>query len=115
MEQRKKELKEQYKQMKPEMGILMVTSLANNKHFLIAAPNLRGMENRIKFQLSMGSFPNRTLQQDWDAYGEGNFKIETLDTLEYSKDETKTDHREDLEELREIWIERFREEQKELY
>ncbi|HHT72398.1 MAG TPA: GIY-YIG nuclease family protein, partial [Firmicutes bacterium] len=45
MEQRKKELKEQYKQMKPEMGILMVTSLANNKHFLIAAPNLRGMEN----------------------------------------------------------------------
>ena len=31
MEQRKKELKEQYKQLKPDMGILMVTSKANNK------------------------------------------------------------------------------------
>ena len=42
--------------------------------------------------------PSGTLQQDWKTYGKDNFAIEVLDTLEYSKDESKTDYSEDLAE-----------------
>ena len=83
--------------MKPEMGILMVTSLANNKHFLSSRPNLRAWRDRIKFQLSMGSFPNRTLQQDWDAYVKGTLKSRPWIPWSTQR-QTKTDHREDLED-----------------
>jgi hypothetical protein len=115
MEQRKKELKEQYKQLKPDMGILMVTSKANNKRLLVATQDLTSMVNRIKFQLNSGYFPQRDLQQDWKTYGKDNFAIEVLDTLEYSKDESKTDHSEDLAELRAIWEEKLTREGAELY
>jgi len=115
MDQRKKELKEQYKLNRPDMGILAVTCLANGKRLLLSTPNLKGMENRIRFQLGMGSFPNRELQRDWLEYGEENFKIEVLDILPYSTDESKTDYRDDLEELRAMWVEKLRQEQVMLY
>lgn len=40
---RKKELKEQYKQMKTEMGIFIVHNKVNNKYLLIKTQNLHGM------------------------------------------------------------------------
>ncbi|HHU32638.1 MAG TPA: hypothetical protein GXZ50_08270 [Clostridia bacterium] len=46
---RKKELKMQYKQMKPEMGIIMVRAKSGNKYFLQGTQNLKGFINRTKF------------------------------------------------------------------
>lgn len=36
--ERKKELKQQYKEMKPEMGVFIIRSKASNKCFLQATP-----------------------------------------------------------------------------
>lgn len=99
----KKELKQKYKNMKPEMGVFRIESRVSGNCYLYAAPDLKSLMNRYCFQLNVGSHQNRDLQQEWSEQGADNFIIETLDRLEYDKDESKTDYAEDLELLRLIW------------
>jgi len=103
----KKELKQKYKNMKPEMGVFRIASRVSGICYLYAAPDLKSLMNRYRFQLSVGSHPNRDLQQEWSEQGADNFIIEILDRLEYDQDESKTDYGEDLELLRLIWQEKL--------
>ena len=111
----KKEMKEQYKQMKPEMGIFGIKSKTEKKCLLSAVADLKSRMNRFQFQLDMGSHPNRELQKDWKTHGQGDFIFEILEQLEYDKDETRTDYSEDLEILRMDWEGRITNEGWELY
>lgn len=104
---RRKELKEQYKQMKPQMGLFIIRSKINNKYYLENTQNLKGKINSTKFKLKSGVHPNQELQKEWNDYGEANFTIEILDTLTYDKDESKTDYTEDLALLQMIWEEKL--------
>jgi len=104
---RKKELKLQYKQMKPQMGIFIVRSKVNNKCFLKATPDLRGVINGTIARLKGGFLPNKELQKEWEKYGPDNFVIEILENLEYDRDESKTDYSEELEVLQMIWEEKL--------
>ena len=103
---RKKELKEQYKQMKTEMGIFIVQNKVNNKYLLVTTQNLHGMINRVRFQLNSGGHPNRELQKEWKEFGEKNFDIRILEKLAYDKDESKTDYSEELRIMDIIWSEK---------
>ncbi len=93
---RKKQLKEQYKQMKTDMGVFIVKKKDNNKYLLVATQNIKGMMNRVKFQLEMGSYPNTELQKDWNESSPDDFEFAILETLEYDKDESKTDYSEEV-------------------
>ena len=93
---RKKELKEQYKQMKTEMGVFIVQNKINNKYLLVTTQNLKGMINRVRFQLNNGGHPNSELQQEWKRFGEDKFDIIILETLDYDKDESKIDYSKEL-------------------
>ncbi|HQA57925.1 MAG TPA: GIY-YIG nuclease family protein [Acetivibrio sp.] len=104
---RKKELKELYKTMKPDMGVFIIRSNSDDKYFIQATPNLKGKINSVKFQLEGGVFVNRELQREWKEKGESAFTIEILEKLEYDKDESKTDYSEELELLKMIWEERL--------
>ncbi|MBB6216098.1 hypothetical protein HNQ80_002197 [Anaerosolibacter carboniphilus] len=112
---RKKELKEQYKQMRHEMGIFIIRSKVNNKCYIEATQDLRGTMNGTRFKLGAGAHPNRQLQKEWKEFGEGNFTIEILENLEYDKDESKTDYKEDLALLRMIWEEKLLKQKLEFY
>ena len=112
---RKKQLKEQYKQMKPEMGIFMVHCKANNKCFLKITQNLKGTMNSTKFQLSAKNFPNYELQEDWNKYGQEQFEIEILEILQYDKDESKTDYSEELNIMKIVWEEKLTKQNLEFY
>lgn len=103
---RKKQLKELYKQMKTDMGIFIVQNKINNKYLLITSQNLQGMINRVRFQLNSGGHPNIELQQDWRKLGEDNFDIKILEKLAYGKDESKTDYSEELRIMEIIWAEK---------
>ncbi len=103
---RKKELKEQYKQMKTERGIFIVQNKVNNKYLLVTTQNLHGMINRVRFQLNSGGHPNRELQKEWKEFGEKNFDIRILEKLAYDKDESKTDYSEELRIMDMIWSEK---------
>lgn len=104
---RRKELKEQYKQMKPQMGIFIIRSKINNKCYIQTTQDLRGVLNSTKIRLETGMHPNRELQKEWNDFGFENFTIEILENLEYDKDECKTDYREDLAILQMIWEEKL--------
>ncbi len=112
---RKKELKEQYKRMKPDMGIFMIRSKINNRCHLEVSQNLKGALNSSKFKLEAGNHPNRELQKEWKEQGEKNFTIDILEKLEYDKEESKTDYKDELALLLMIWQEKLVEESLEFY
>lgn len=108
MKNRRKELQEMYKQMKPDMGVFIVRNKQNQKVLLEAAQDLKSRMNRIKFQLGAGLHPVRELQQEWNELGEDHFEFEVLENLKYDKDdEAKTDYSEELSILKFIWEERL--------
>ncbi len=112
---RKKELKLQYKQTKPQMGIFIIRSKVNNKCYIQATQDLRGVINGAKVRLENGMHPNKELQKKWTEFGSENFTIEILENLEYDKDESKTDYTEDLALLQMIWEEKLAKGNMELY
>lgn len=93
---RKKELKEEYKQMRTDMGVFIVKKKNSNKYLLVGTQNIKGMMNRVKFQLETGGYPNRELQKDWNESNPHDFEFTVLETLEYDKDELKTDYSEEV-------------------
>lgn len=113
---RKKELKEMYKQMKTEMGIFIIESKNSNKYYLETTQNLKGKMNSVRFQLESGGFRiNEELQEDWKEQGSKNFELKVLEMLEYDKDESKTDYSEELEIMKTIWDEKLRNQDKQPY
>jgi len=107
---RKKELKEQYKQMKSEMGIFVVRFKDSKYYFLETTQNLKGKMNSTKFQLQNGSHLNKELQDQWNLHKGNDFVIEVLEKLEYDKDESKTDYSEELSIMKVIWEEKLEKE-----
>lgn len=118
-EERKKQLRRQYADMKPDMGIYMLKCNPTGKVYLGADQNLTATMNGILFQLKLGSYiTNRNLQNDWKTYGADNFTIEVLEILEYEKEKTiegedeivtppKTNYSKELEALLGIWQNKF--------
>ena len=104
----KKELKEKYKQMKPDMGVFSYKCLPTNKVYLGYGQSVKANINSLTFQLNLGNYNiNKNLQKDWKEYGEKNFEVTVLELLEYDKDETKTDYTEDLRILQAFCSEKF--------
>lgn len=112
---RKKELKLQYKQRKPDMGVFIIRSKGKNKCYIEATKDLRGRINGTKVRLDAGMHPNKELKKDWEDSGSGDFTIEVLENLQYDKDESKTDYTEELALLQLIWEEKLQKENMEFY
>ncbi|MCL2677595.1 MAG: GIY-YIG nuclease family protein [Clostridiales bacterium] len=104
----KKELKEKYRQMKPEMGVFAYKCLPTGKVYLGFGQNIKAEVNGISFQLRAGRHSaNKNLQEDWKRHGESGFEISVLEMLAYDKDESKSDYGDDLRMLREFCAEKF--------
>jgi group I intron endonuclease len=102
----KRELKKQYKQTLPPMGIYQIRNLTNGKIFVGSSKNLTGKFNSYKFQLDLGSHINRELQKDYSKFGEKNFAFEIIDDLD-PKEGVAYDYTDDLIALEELWIEKL--------
>lgn len=102
--QRKKELREQYRAMRPPMGVYQMRCIATGKCYIGATRNLDNVFNGLVFQLNLGGYPVKTLQRDWTLYGEKGFALSVLEPLAYDKDETKTNYAPDLEALRALCV-----------
>jgi len=105
----KKELKENYKQIKPEMGVFVFKCLSSGKAYLGISQNIRAKLNSLVFQLNIGSYnKNENLQSDWKKCGEKGFEIAISETLKYIEDESKTDYSGDLRILRDFCAEKYK-------
>ena len=106
MNNKKKELKNKYKQAHTPMGVYQIRNLTDEKLFVGTALNIPGIHNRHRFQLNFGNHPNKKLQADWNELGSDNFAFETLDNLEATKG-ADIDYREDLLSLEELWLDKL--------
>lgn len=100
---RKKALKNQYKQTLRPMGVFQIRNLRNEKVLIGSTLNLDGIFNRHLFQLKMGSHPNKDLQKDWNILGKENFSFEVLEEL-FPRE--NLDPQKELEFLENLWLEK---------
>lgn len=91
---RRKELREQYDNRHPDMGV--VTWRHGNDIWVMTTKDANADYNRTSFQLRLGSWPNRELQDAYNA--DPNGFVWTLEKqLKY--EELNEDHSDDLEIL----------------
>lgn len=116
-EKRKKELREEYKNYRPDMGVFSIRLIQSGKTYLEATENLKGKINSTVFQLNLETFRlNGELNKDWKKYGKEAFEVRILETLDYDKDDQgDKDYSEELEVLYDEWQRKLRLEETELY
>ena len=102
--QRKKELKAQYLETRPQMGVLCFTCKATGERFLLASRNVQTDITSVTFKLNSGYHPNRHLLELWKQFGEEGFETSLVEELEYREGEA--DYMEELRALRDLCIER---------
>lgn len=88
------------------MGVFIVRDRSSDVHHIGMSRDLPSMLNRVRFQLEMGSHPDRALQQAWSRTGGEPFEIAVLDTIEPNED-PGYDPTDDLTELLAMWEERI--------
>ncbi len=103
---RKKELIQQYKEMKTEAGVYLIRNTKNQKILVEATPNLKTINGK-RFQLTMGGgHHNKQLAEEWKQYGEDAFEFEVLEVLE-EKTEGFFDRKGELKKLEAKWLEKL--------
>ena len=76
--ERKKELKQAYKEVKIESGIYTITNKQNGKKFVASTRNFKTL-NGTKFTLENGMHTNKELQEEWNQYGKEAFGLDKKD------------------------------------
>ncbi|MDQ0272670.1 GIY-YIG nuclease family protein [Cytobacillus purgationiresistens] len=102
---RKKELKQLYKESEIEAGVYQIKNKQTGKVFVASTPNLKTLNGK-KFMLKNGTFINKELQADWNRAGEDAFEITVLEVLKKKKDGYFNEKIE-LEKLEEKWLEQL--------
>ncbi len=102
----RKARRREYKETPLPAGVFRVRNTVAGKSFVGASPNAPGKLNSQRFQLEMGSHPDRELQADWNTLGSEGFTFEVVDLLEMDDDPTY-DPTEDLAVLKQLWLERL--------
>ncbi|EKN69821.1 hypothetical protein BABA_08526 [Neobacillus bataviensis LMG 21833] len=103
---RKKELKQQFKEITVEAGIYQIKNTINNKILVGSTRNLKTL-NGLKFMLETNGYTtNKELQKEWNQYGKDAFRIDILEKLKKS-DDPYFNEKEALLALEEKWIEKL--------
>jgi hypothetical protein len=83
--QRKKELKESFKEVKTYYGVVRFTNTVTGRSFITSFSNLKNKEQYLHMQLDDGRYPNAALQADWRVYGGDSFSYEVLESKDAAK------------------------------
>jgi len=98
---RRKELKEEYKQVKTYLGVYQITNQANGKIYIDSCPNLKNKWITLQGQLEMGMFANFQLQKDWKELGAEAFTYEVLEKKDASE---VVDSRWEVKQIKKPWL-----------
>ncbi|NGQ97341.1 GIY-YIG nuclease family protein [Brevibacillus sp. SYP-B805] len=102
---RRSEIKKIYKQTHQPMGVYQIKNLRNGKRFVGSSPNLPARFNSMLFQLRHGVHRNRSLQAEWNEYGEEAFAFEILEEIKPQEAVPyQRSYAEELQELEEKWL-----------
>jgi hypothetical protein len=100
----KKEIKKEYKEMKFQMGVFRIRNIINDKAWIGSSTNLKAVWNSEKFQLQLGSHPNKVLQRDWQEFGADNFVYEIVDVIKQTDDDS-IDYAREVKSLENLYVE----------
>ncbi|MGN1033287.1 MAG: GIY-YIG nuclease family protein, partial [Intestinibacter sp.] len=109
-EKRKQAIYE-YKEKKTTGGVYKVTNIETGKSLIKGEIDLKSMENRFKFSVSINSCLNPKLQKDWNKYGAKSFKFEILEEIEKKPELDNRQFKKQLNELAEKYIEELKAEE----
>ncbi len=102
---RKRLLKEQYKEIKIEAGIYQIRNIHNEKVYVDSTRNLKTLNGK-RFGLKTGiSFIDK-LQKELIEFGSEAFVIEVLEVLE-KKEDPYFDEKDALKKLKAKWLEKL--------
>ncbi len=111
---RRKQLKQAYKETPRPMGVYQIVNNTNQKIYVGSSLNLPGKFNSNRFQLELQSHYNKALQEDWNLYGEESFSFEVLENLDPHEFE-KQYWPKALAELEDKWLDKLQPYQKNGY
>ncbi|MFT3681526.1 MAG: GIY-YIG nuclease family protein [Ferruginibacter sp.] len=99
-----KDLKDEYKLLKPKIGVFQVRNTVNGKIFIDSSVNLDKIWNRHRVELNFGGHRNEKLQKEWKEFGEENFQFEILSEIE-QEDNATVDYAKEAKQLAAMFIE----------
>lgn len=100
--EQKKALTEEWKNRRPEMGVISLCCKETGETFLGVSGDTRAGFNSVRAKLNGGIHPNKRLMELWKQYGEAGFVFSVAAVLEY--EDPQEDHTEELEILRELCL-----------
>jgi group I intron endonuclease len=104
---RKKVLKQEFKETSVEAGVYIIKNQTTNKIFVGSTRNFKTL-NGIKFMLDTNSYTtNKELQKDWNQYGKDHFTFDILEKLKKNTNNPYYNEKEALIELEEKWLEKL--------
>jgi hypothetical protein len=101
---RRKELQEEYKQLKTYMGVTQITNIKNGKIYISSFPNLKNRWLTLQGQLVMGMHVNAELQKDWNELGPESFSYEVLEKKDANG---HIDKKWELKQMEKQWLEKL--------
>ncbi len=101
---RRKELLEEYKQLKTYMGVFQIKNNAGGKIYVASCTNLKNRWLTIQLQLNMGRHANAGLQRDWKEMGPEAF---TYEVLEEKETREVADRCWELKKMEKMWLEKL--------
>ncbi|HBF0594378.1 TPA: GIY-YIG nuclease family protein [Clostridioides difficile] len=106
---RKRELKQLYKEMKFDTGVFIIKNDITKKIYLGKSNDIKSKFNSLKFQLCAGSCMIKELNNEWKKYGEKAFTFEILELIKHDDNKTEKDDLEELDILGMVWLEKLKE------
>jgi hypothetical protein len=100
----RKELREEYKQLKTYMGVIQLTNNASGKIHVAAYPNLKNKWLTLQGQLVRGMHVNSQMQKDWRELGPEAFTYEVLEEKDAGE---VADMRWELKQMEKAWLEKL--------
>jgi hypothetical protein len=104
----------EYKETSRPAGLFAVLNTVDGVLLVGTSTDLPGKLNSQRFQLQMGSHPDKALQTDYNRLGVDAFSFEVLDRLDPPA-EPGQDLRKDLAALKEMWLAKLAAEGQALY
>lgn len=101
--QRKNQLLEEYRNRKPEMGVISFRCIRTGEAFLGISKDTKSDFNSNRCKLAANWHPNKRLQELWNQYGENSFELSVMQVLKY--EDPKADHTAKLEKLLTLCLE----------
>ena len=108
-QERRKELKEQARQIAPEAGVYCIRNNETGRMLIASSRNLKNVANHVEFAKATNAttFFDHRISADVKTYGIQAFSFEPIETISIKPDMTTAQLDDDLKALEELVLLRF--------